>query len=1094
MGFALRPLRRRVPSRTAVELDEVATANETARNNGELTPVMRGRPMRWLSLNLVVDESTSMLMWQSTVHAFERLLIRQGIFRDVRRWSLQTEGEGPPRLMTGRHRRGIDQAGHELNELLEPTGTRVILVVSDCCSPGWRSGSVSRTVEEWAKHVPLALVQTLPSRLWSRTALVRALQVQVGAGAPAAPNSRLEFRVTDDWFDPSGAGATGPPVPVLTLDREDLRLWARLVAGARGVWMDGFVVNMPSPAPAAARRAADAPLAPEARLRLFNRIASPQARELVRLLAVMEVRLPIVNLVREAFLPDAGQTHVAEVLLSGLIQPTMSADTTDDPDEVLYEFVEGVRPLLLHGSSYRRQLEVVSRYLAEQRPGARTQTMLVRGSRTRLGDLTATTTYAQVPAAVLREWGYPSLAGKLEQAAPSVEEHDFAGHAGAELRMDLAGALGRIELVRGDIFEQQVDALVIPSSEYLDLTGRVGGSLEQRVGASDFGQQLLTELRANVPLAPDRALVTAAGPLPTRHLIFVSVRSETRWPAFTPASVARGVAAALVAAEDLDDVYSLALPAVGVGAAGLDPYRVAPAVVDAIATYLQGPSHLSKIVFVFDDEAAYAVYASIYRALASEASAAPVVEFEDDPRLTADVRKRLSLQLRALAAYLMDRGFELPRGPITVSVDTRQPLNSSFIPVRNNIRIGETMLDDPDVAFREYMHFALTSGGRVGGSRAAIAIESGLADYFVASFTLDPLIAATWARDALRQHAVRTLANDRRFEMKEDSPPQDLGEVWGGLFWDLRQRFESDAVDRAVRMTWQSFSAEELAGLDPLQFGNRLLGFVVAQVESATAAEVGRLFARRGLVVADTAKPVVGGHVSGPGGEAAPSAQSSDPAVRVANFSIALGRPRLQRIASSSLPDEMRMLAEKSTDLYFFEFPVFFSTRLASSRSELRHLEVSVTLSGEPEGLEPGIFDIYPRPDPPPVSTRNLASGSNIPALVLPEKLLDEWAQTAFGESEPAHLTKVDATQLAMAKVRWRLELSTSNSPIRQTNLCLIAAKPSRLTLLSASVVVEATVRTPRPGLPTRLFSRESSLRAAQIFTFGADDLKASPQ
>jgi hypothetical protein len=90
LGRALRPLMRRVGSRTKRIFDEVATINRVAEER-IWSPVSRPAPTRWLEAALVVDEGASMNVWRETIKEFTRLLEVQGAFRDVRTWRLNTD-------------------------------------------------------------------------------------------------------------------------------------------------------------------------------------------------------------------------------------------------------------------------------------------------------------------------------------------------------------------------------------------------------------------------------------------------------------------------------------------------------------------------------------------------------------------------------------------------------------------------------------------------------------------------------------------------------------------------------------------------------------------------------------------------------------------------------------------------------------------------------------------------------------------------------------------------------------------------------------------------------------------------------------------
>ncbi|NEO77509.1 MAG: formylglycine-generating enzyme family protein [Moorea sp. SIO4G3] len=81
-------------------------------------------------------------------------------------------------------------------------------------------------------------------------------------------------------------------------------------------------------------------------------------------MATVPVSLPVVYLIQETLLPESMQVHVAEVFMSGLLQPVSS-----QKEIVQYEFVEGVRDLLVDSvpiPDVDAVLEEVSQYIARK--------------------------------------------------------------------------------------------------------------------------------------------------------------------------------------------------------------------------------------------------------------------------------------------------------------------------------------------------------------------------------------------------------------------------------------------------------------------------------------------------------------------------------------------------------------------------------------------------------------------------------------------------------------------------------------------------------------------------------------------------------
>ena len=170
---------------------------------------------------------------------------------------------------------------------------------------------------------------------------------------------------------------------------------------------------------------------------------------------------------------------------------------------------------------------------------------------------------------------------------------------------NLNEVLARIQIVRGNLLELNVDALVYPTNPMLGF-GSVGMQISERVESEVF------ELLKKRSLKLGEAVVTQAGSLPARYLLHTIV--NYRGPTTTEA-VVQGVGAALAKTEVLGDVRTIAFPSLGTGDLRLNPFDVAPVVLKAVADYLEENSHLERVIFAFVEEHIYQAYANAYQKL-----------------------------------------------------------------------------------------------------------------------------------------------------------------------------------------------------------------------------------------------------------------------------------------------------------------------------------------------------------------------------------------------------------------------------------------------------------------------------------------------
>ena len=115
-------------------------------------------------------------------------------------------------------------------------------------------------------------------------------------------------------------------------------------------------------------------------------------------------------------------------------------------------------------------------------------------------------------------------------------------------------------------------------------------------------------------------------------------------------------------------------------------------------------------------------------------------------------------------------------------------------------------------------HYAMlqTAHSGMAWQKQYAAIESGLADYFSCSFLGTPKFAEISAK-VFNPNAgyLRLLANDKKFtefaSIQDVQMPYQGAEIWGGLFWAIRDRTSRDVADPVFVAAWHAMQwpAEE---------------------------------------------------------------------------------------------------------------------------------------------------------------------------------------------------------------------------------------------------------------------------------------------
>ena len=217
-------------------------------------------------------------------------------------------------------------------------------------------------------------------------------------------------------------------------------------------------------------------------------------------------------------------------------------------------------------------------------------------------------------------------------------------------------ALARIQLIKENLLELDVDALVNPTGLMVSYGGRISWQLVERIGSR------LSETLWNQPtLTLGEVFVTDAGSLPASYLIHTPI--EEKPDRHTIASVVRGVTAALSKADSMGDVRTIAFPSVGSGAAHLNPLDLAGQVLTAIINHLKQGSSLEKVIFAFVDEPAYQAYVSAYQTLVQESNLVYGISLTIFPEVTSvggDIEVAISLK-SVLEVDDRDYMFQIPK-------------------------------------------------------------------------------------------------------------------------------------------------------------------------------------------------------------------------------------------------------------------------------------------------------------------------------------------------------------------------------------------------------------------------------------------------
>ena len=315
---------------------------------------------RCLNLTWIMDTGQGMAIWQQMGREMYLAFRDSGVFRDTQAYAWQVDEEWRqsfiPLNASGRPSQSSSPAGR----WPLPGRDSLFVLFSDCSAGRWYRPDILRQLHGLGEQAQLLVVNPLPERMWGRTALGQAEEVDLRAPVPGAPARLLQAYYLADRQCARGS-ALSLQIVAVAADPEHLLGWSRFAAGRRAVY-PGFRLS-----PQAMGRILDssrdsmARLSAGERLQRFFRYASRAGRELARLLAAVPLITPrFIRLVRSRMMPlelEAGHLQDTEVLLSPLLR-SLGTEKDEPGSEPVYDFHEGVRQLLLAQTPTARIREI----------------------------------------------------------------------------------------------------------------------------------------------------------------------------------------------------------------------------------------------------------------------------------------------------------------------------------------------------------------------------------------------------------------------------------------------------------------------------------------------------------------------------------------------------------------------------------------------------------------------------------------------------------------------------------------------------------------------------------------------------------------
>jgi O-acetyl-ADP-ribose deacetylase (regulator of RNase III) len=170
---------------------------------------------------------------------------------------------------------------------------------------------------------------------------------------------------------------------------------------------------------------------------------------------------------------------------------------------------------------------------------------------------------------------------------------------------------GKILLIKGDLTEQDTDAIVNAANNDLQLGGGVAGAIRRKGG--DMIQEQCDAI-GSIPVGG--AAITSGGNLKARYVIHAA---SMQLGGQTTAHALRSSTAQSLRIAAQKSLKTIAFPAVGTGIAGFPMKECAEIMLAEAADHLKRGTSLEEIYFVLFDDAALKTFEKVWRQLESKA-------------------------------------------------------------------------------------------------------------------------------------------------------------------------------------------------------------------------------------------------------------------------------------------------------------------------------------------------------------------------------------------------------------------------------------------------------------------------------------------
>lgn len=166
-----------------------------------------------------------------------------------------------------------------------------------------------------------------------------------------------------------------------------------------------------------------------------------------------------------------------------------------------------------------------------------------------------------------------------------------------------------IEVLKGDITDEQTDAIVNAANNHLWMGAGVAGAIKKK-----GGPEIETEAVAKGPVEIGAAVITSGGALTAKHVIHAAGMGQDLQ---TDENKVRSATHSSLAIAEENRLESISFPAIGTGVGGLEMHQCARIMLNEAIEFLMNTAHLRTVRFVLFDDDGYAAFEKELRGIFS---------------------------------------------------------------------------------------------------------------------------------------------------------------------------------------------------------------------------------------------------------------------------------------------------------------------------------------------------------------------------------------------------------------------------------------------------------------------------------------------